>query len=64
MHCIWVYNNELFIIKWSHIMHMTNFVSKIDKKYTQFHQFKNLRWLYCKIKTPGGLFATEPNPKG
>ena len=40
----WVYNNKFFIIKWSHIMHMTNFVSKNDKKYTlrgQFYQFKN-----------------------
>ena len=48
-------------------MHMINFVSKIDKKYTQrdqFHQFKNLRWLYCKIKTSWDLFATEPNPQG
>ena len=34
MQCTWVYNNEFFIIKWSHTMHMTNFVSKIDKKYT------------------------------
>jgi hypothetical protein len=32
MHCTWVYNNEFFIIKWSYAMHMTNFVSKIDKK--------------------------------
>ena len=32
MHCTWIYNNEFFIIKWSHIMHITNFVSKIDKK--------------------------------
>ena len=66
MHCTWVYNNEFFIIKWSHIIHMTNFVNKIDKKYIwrgQFHQFKNPRWLFCKIKTPGGLFATEPNPR-
>ena len=48
-------------------MHMTNFVIKIDKKYTQkgqFHQFKNLRWLYYKIKIPEGLFATEPNLGG
>ena len=30
----------------------------------QFHQFKNPRWLYYKIKTPGGLFATESNPRG
>ena len=40
---------------------------KINKKSTQkgqFYQFKNPRWLYCKIKTPGGLFATEPNPRG
>jgi hypothetical protein len=21
-------------------------------------------WLYCKIKTLRGLFATEPNPRG
>ena len=41
--------------------------SKIDKKYTwrgQFHQFKNSRWLYCKIKTPWGLFTTDPNLRG
>jgi hypothetical protein len=47
-------------------MHVTNFVSKIDKKCTergQFHQLRNPRWLYCKIKTPWGLFATEPNPR-
>ena len=41
--------------------------SKIYKKYTyrgQFHKFKNPKWLYCKIKTSGGLFATNQNPKG
>ena len=37
-------------------MHVTNFVSKIDKKMYlegQFHQLKNLRWLYCKIEILG-----------
>ena len=51
-------------------MHVTNFVSKIDKNMYlkgQFHQLKNLRWLYCKIETlevslqmtqtPGGDYA-------
>jgi hypothetical protein len=33
-YCIWIYNNKFFIIKWSYAMYMTNFVSKIDKKYT------------------------------
>ena len=48
-------------------MHVTNFVSKIDKKYTQrgqFHQLKNPMWLFCKIKTQGGQFANDPNPGG
>jgi hypothetical protein len=44
-------------------MHVTNFVSKIDQR-GQFYQLKNPSWLYCKIKTPGGLFAIEPNPRG
>ena len=37
-------------------MHVTNFVSKIDKKCAwrgQFHQLKNPRQLYCKIETSG-----------
>jgi hypothetical protein len=48
-------------------MHVTNFVSKIDKKCTwrgQFHQLKNPRWLFCKIETQGGQFANDPNPGG
>ena len=45
-------------------MHVTNFVSKIDKKCTsmgQFHQLKNHMWLYYKIETQGGRFANNPN---
>ena len=48
-------------------MHMTNFVCKIDKKYTyrgQFHQLKNSRWLYYKIETSGNQFANDSNLKG
>jgi hypothetical protein len=48
-------------------MHVTNCVSKIDKKYTlrgQFYQLKSLRWLYCKIETPEGQFANDRNPRG
>ena len=54
-------------------MHMTNFVSKIDKKYTQndqFHQFKNPGGYIAKSKaqgiclqlsqTPGGDYAIWP----
>ena len=41
------------------------FVSKIDKIYLgdQFHQFKNPRWLYCKIETLRSQFANNPNLK-
>jgi hypothetical protein len=50
MHYTWVYNNKFFIIKWSHTMHMTNFVSKIDKNILRGVNFTNL-------KTPGGYIA-------
>ena len=46
---------------------MTNFVGKTNKKKYlkgQFHQFKNLMWLYYKIETLGGQFANNPNPRG
>ena len=45
MHCIWVYNNEFFIIKWSHIMHVTNSTSKIEKNVLRGVNFTNLKTL-------------------
>jgi hypothetical protein len=38
-------------------MHMTNFISKIDKKILRGVNFTNL-------KTSGGYIATKPNPRG
>ena len=47
-------------------MHVTNFVSKIDKKMYlegQFQQLNNHKWLYCKIETLRGQYANDPNPR-
>jgi hypothetical protein len=57
MHCTWVYNNKFFIIKWSHAKHMTNFVSKIDKK-------NILRGVnFTNFKTPGD-YIVKSKPQG
>ena len=57
MHCTWVYNNEFFIIKWSHVIHVTNFVSKIDKK-------MYLEGLISPIKKPQVVILQNQNPMG
>ena len=59
---------SILFIEICHVYYMWQiYVSKIDKKCTyrgQFHQFKNLKWLYSKIETLGDQFTNDPNPKG